>query len=386
MFPTLADLFEYLFHIRLPLPIQTFGFFVALAFLLPYYVFRSEFKRKEADGLIHAFKQTEWIGVPVSPLELFVNGLLGFVFGFKVIAAVSSYKIFANDPVRFIFSTDGNWIAGIICGALFAGWAYYDRKKAQLPKPVQVETWVHPYQLTGYLVFMLGFIGFIGAKLFDIAEHFQAFLFRPVPLLFSSGGFTYYGGLIFGSLTYLYICSRRGMKLVHLADIGSPGMMLAYGVGRIGCELSGDGDWGIINTHLKPGWLNWLPDWMWASKYPHNVIDAGVPIMGCLGEHCKILAAGVYPTSFYEAAICLLLFGLMWVFRWRIRVPGLMFYLYLILNGTERILMEQIRITDRHRFLGLVFTQAELICVLIIAGGITGIIYIITKPKQTFLN
>jgi len=268
MFPTIGDLLQYLFHVHIALPVQTFGFFVALSFFVTYFVFVSEFKRKEAGGLISSYRAKEWVGMPASVLELIVNGLLGFILGFKISGAVINYKVFKSDPVGFIFSTRGNLWAGLLFAAVFAYWIYTDRRKQRLPEPKVVEREVHPYQLMVYLAFALGFWGFIGAKLFNTAENFQLFLHHPADTLFSANGFTYYGGLIFGAVTYLYICHKKGMKLVHLADIGSPGMMLAYGIGRIGCHLAGDGDWGIVNNHPKP--VEWLPDWMWSYKFPHK--------------------------------------------------------------------------------------------------------------------
>jgi len=98
---------------------------------------------------------------------------------------------------------------------------------------------------------------------------------------------------------------------------------------------------------------------------------------GCFGDHCEQLRAGVYPTSFYEAVICIGLFGLMWMFRKRIRIPGLMFYSFLILNGTERFLIETIRVNERYRILGLELTQAEIISAAMVIGGLVGIVSII---------
>jgi phosphatidylglycerol:prolipoprotein diacylglycerol transferase len=377
MFPTIGDLLKYIFHVPIVIPIQTYGFFVALSFFVTYFVFVSEFKRKEADGLILSYKVKEWIGLPASFLELLVNGLLGFILGFKLSGAIIDYKVFTRDPVMFIFSTSGNLWAGLLFAAAFAFWIYADRRKQQLQKPKVVEKEVHPYQLMGYLAFALGFWGFIGAKLFSVAENIGLFLHHTTDTLFSADGFNYYGGLIFGALAYLYICHKRGMKLVYLADIGSPGMMLAYGVGRIGCQMSGDGDWGIVNNNIKPALLKWLPDWMLSFRFPHNVIDAGIKINGCFGVHCEQLRAGVYPTSFYEAVICIGLFGIMWIVRKRIGVPGLMFYLFLILGGLERFLIEIIRVNDRYRVLGLDLTQAEIISAAMITGGIVGIAAII---------
>ncbi|WPU96394.1 prolipoprotein diacylglyceryl transferase family protein [Mucilaginibacter sabulilitoris] len=379
MFPTLSSLFEYLFHIHIPVPIQTFGFFVALAFLFPYYVFRAEFKRKEEDGLISAFTEEELIGTTASWPELIVNGLLGFLLGFKAIGAIIEYKVFASSPMTFIFSGNGSWLCGIICAAIFVAWIYIDRKKDKLPQPIIQQKLVHPYQLCTYLVFMLAFFGFIGAKLFNTVEYLQEFFYQPVSVLFSSNGFSFYGGLIFGALTYLYIGQKKGMKLITLADIGSPGMMLAYGIGRIGCQLAGDGDWGIVNNNAKPGGI---PAWMWSFKYPHNAIDAGIPIPGCIGNYCHQLSKGVYPTPFYEAAICILFFTLMWLFRKKITTPGVMFFLYLVLNGGERFLIEQIRINPRYNILGMQFTQAGFIGLLMLLGGVAGFILLAIKQKN----
>jgi phosphatidylglycerol:prolipoprotein diacylglycerol transferase len=200
--------------------------------------------------------------------------------------------------------------------------------------------------------------------------------------LFNVHGLTYYGGLVFGALTYFYIGRKHGMKLATLADIGSPAMMLAYGIGRIGCHLSGDGDWGTVNLKPKPSWLNWLPDWMWSFRFPHNVIDAGIPMKGCYGNYCNELVYGVYPTSFYEAVACIGLFGFMWAIRRRITTPGLMFYLFLILNGGERILVEMIRINPRYNLFNIQFTQAELICAIFLAGGMLGMATVFYRKKK----
>ncbi len=352
---------------------------MAMSFFGAYIVFTSEFKRYEANGKIHAFKRKIVIGRPASVLDIGTNFILGFLFGFKVFGALFNYDLFAKNPRAYLLSANGNLVAGLLIGVCFAAWVYFDRKSHQLAKPKVVEEKRHPYQLMGLIVFSVGFFGFIGAKLFDTADHFDMFLHDPAGVFFSSNGFAYYGGLIFGALTYLYIGHRYGMKQVHLADIGSPGMMLAYGIGRIGCQLAGDGDWGRVHIHPKPNWLSWLPDWMWSFKYPHNAINAGIPIPGCAGNYCNELVQSVYPTPFYELVICLTMFGLMWAFRKKIKTPGLMFSIYLILNGGERFLIEQIRINFNYRFLGITFTQAELIGALMLLGGIVGVFVIAYK-------
>lgn len=381
MFPTLNSLFEYLFHFKLSFPVQTFGFFVGVAFWAAYQIFYSELRRYEAAGKIHSLKKLVIIGKPASLPELFINFLLGFILGFKVGGIIFQYQIFQANPRNFLLSLQGNVIAGLLTGCGFAFWIYIDQKKKALPKPVVSEHIVHPYQLTGKMVLAIGFWGVIGSKLFDVIEHLDYLKYNPVETLFNSSGYTFYGGLIFGALIFLYIGHKNGMAVIHLADIGSPGMMLAYAVGRIGCQLSGDGDWGIVNTHIKPVFLQWLPDWMWAFRFPHNVINAGLPITGCNGNYCNELIFGVYPTSFYETVICMSFFLLMWFSRKKIIIPGFMFYLYLILNGAERVLIELIRINHEYHVAGISFTQAELIGALMLIGGLYGFIYLIFTRK-----
>lgn len=376
MFPTLSELFAYLFHIHVRIPIETLGLFMALSFVLTYLAFVSEFKRKEAQGLVHAFKRKIVIGAPASVAELLLNGLLGFLFGFKFIGLIILYKEFITAPQKFIFSWQGSFIAGLICGAAWVFWAWYSRKKERLPEPKTLKELVHPYQLMVRITFWAGVIGFAGAKLFDTVEHWQVFLNNPLGTIFSSKGFTYYGGFIFGMLTFFYIGVKHGMKLAHVSDTGAPGIMLAYGVGRVGCELSGDGDWGIVNMHSKPGWLHWLPDWAWSFNYPHNAINMGEYIRGCSGQYCSVLPHGVYPTSLYEAIICIGLFGLMWAIRKRVNLPGFMSFFYLTLIGVERFFIEFIKVNIKYNILGMVLTQAQVISILEFLVGAVGLIYI----------
>ncbi|HEX3385246.1 MAG TPA: prolipoprotein diacylglyceryl transferase family protein [Mucilaginibacter sp.] len=376
MFPTLNDLLYYLFNIRLPVVIQTLGFFVALAFIASYHVFRSEFKRYEATGKVSASIKTVLVGRTAFIAGMVINSLLGFIFGYKAAGAFFQYQAFQADPRHYIFSLQGSPWAGIVVALIFALWVYRDQKgdlKIKTSKPV--EKTIHPYQLMGTIVVSVGIAGVIGSKLFDIIEHLDVFKYDPIRALFKTTGYNYYGGLIFGALTYLYIGHRHGMKLVHLADIGSPGMMLAYGVGRIGCQLAGDGDWGIINLHPKPGFLTRLPNWMWSFRYPHNAINAGIPIPWCDGNYCNQLVNGVYPTPFYEAVLCIGLFLMMWFFRRKIVTPGKMFCLYLVLNGGERLMIECIRINPRYPILGMNMTQAQMIAILMLLGGLAGFAY-----------
>ena len=156
--------------------------------------------------------------------------------------------------------------------------------------------------------------------------------------------------------------------------------MLAYGVGRIGCQMSGDGDWGIDNLAPKPEWMSFLPDWMWSYTFPHNVINAGVPIEGCTGKFCMELANPVWPTAFYEVIMSLAIFGILWAMRKHIKVPGALFFIYLAFNGVERFFIEKIRINSEYNILGGI-TQAEIISFSLILTAIIGVTYLYKSKK-----
>ena len=224
------------------------------------------------------------------------------------------------------------------------------------------------------LLLACGIAGFAGAILFAKLDDTRGLGAHPLRWLLSYNGLTYFGALIGGALTYLYITHRRGISLAVAADIGSPGMMLAYGLGRIGCQLSGDGDWGVVNTHVRPEWLGWLPDWAWAYRYPHNVMHRGIYIPGCVDTYCTQLALPVYPTSLYESVVCLLLFGLLWFLRRRITRPGVLFAVYALLTGLERLWVESIRINPIYTLFGWRLTQAQWIALLAIGIGVTVLI------------
>lgn len=367
MFPTVSHFIEYLFGIQVPLPFNTFGVFVALAFVAGYWAFTQEFKRKEVLGILHPIKKLVTIGKPASAIEMASNAIFGFLIGYKLVYALLNYKLFVADAQTVLLSSKGNILGGLFFAGLFAYWDYQEKNKVKLDKPKTVEVTQHPYELMGSLIVWAAVWGFLGAKIFDNLEHWDSFVADPINSLLSFSGLTFYGGLICGGAAVLYIARKNGVKVLHMLDIGGPGMMLAYSVGRIGCHMSGDGDWGITNLNPKP--FSWLPDWLWAYKYPNNVANEGIPIPGCVGKFCHELAQPAYPTPLYEVIVCFILFLILWKIRDRIKLPGMMFGIYLMMNGVERFFIELIRVNTKYNVAGIQFTQAEFLsCIMFLSG------------------
>jgi phosphatidylglycerol:prolipoprotein diacylglycerol transferase len=383
MFPTVSHFISYLFGVDVPLPFNTFGVFVALAFVAGYWAFTKELKRKEALGLIKPTTRNVTVGEPATFLELASNAFFGFLIGYKLIYALLNYKLFVSDAQTVILSTEGNLLGGIALAALFTYWDYKEKEKAKLPQPKTVQVVVHPHELMSQMVVWAAVWGFLGAKIFDNLEHWDTFIKDPIGGLLSFSGLTFYGGLICGGAAVLYIAHKNGVKILHMLDVGGPGMMLAYSVGRIGCHLSGDGDWGITNLNPKP--FNWLPDWLWAYTYPNNVAMEGVPIPGCIGKYCNVLPDPAYPTPIYEVIMAFLLFLVLWNLRHRIKLPGMMFGIYLMLNGIERFCIELIRVNSKYTVAGISFTQAELISSLLFITGVLLVVFSI-KNKGKHAN
>lgn len=380
MYPNLYYACKDLFGLDWPFLrfVNSFGFFVAIAFLTAAALLSKELRRKSSLGYFQPTESTVMVGEPASFSELLTNFILGFILGFKVVALFFMDQSTIVDPPSYIFSSAGSWPAGIFLGIFFAGVKWREKNKEKLEKPEKRVIRIWPQDRVGDITMLALVFGLLGAKLFDIFENWGDFLQHPSAYLLSPAGLTMYGGLICAALAIGIYARRHQIKFLNLSDAVSPGLMLAYAIGRIGCQVAGDGDWGVVSSlEAKP---SFLPNWAWSYQFAHNVVEEGTPIPGCIGPYCNQLPLGVFPTPLYEAVACFLLFLVLWSLRKKFKIPGILFSIYLIFNGIERFFIEKIRVNIKLDFWGFHPTQAELIAILLIA---TGGILLLTQLRKS---
>lgn len=382
MYPTISDLLNDLLGIYIPLPIQTFGFFMGLSFLGAYWATSSELKRKEKNGLLSPIPQTITLHKRATLQEYIIQVVLGALIGYKLLDIVFNYNELLADTQGFILSSRGNFIGAIIGGGIAFYLVKQEDSKAKAHTPEQKQILIHPHQLMGNILLIAAIAGLLGAKVFHNLENLDDFMQDPIGALLSFSGLTFYGGLIVAAFAVLRYTGKNGINWKHMIDAAAPALILAYGIGRIGCQMSGDGDWGIVNMAPKPEWMAALPDWMWSFTYPHNVVSEGVPIPGCEGQHCFELPQPVYPTPFYEVLMSFAIFGILWAIRKRIHTPAMLFCIYLMFNGIERFLIEQIRVNTTYHIGTHFITQAEIISTVLFIIGVIGTLYLSKQNKH----
>jgi phosphatidylglycerol:prolipoprotein diacylglycerol transferase len=219
-----------------------------------------------------------------------------------------------------------------ICFALafLAAGALIARRLDELGKPVD---WAYEMAFAA----LLG--GLVGSRLDYLIQNWDQASDDLLGSIFSGSGLVWFGGAVGGALGVILWARWRGFLEARMFDMAAPALALGYAIGRIGCQLSGDGDYGVTTD---------LP---WGMAYPEGTVSTLVE---------------VHPTPIYETlAMGLIALGL-WSLRDRVR-PGALFALYLVLAGVERLLVELIRRND-DVVLGL--TQPQLISFAMVLGGL----------------
>lgn len=210
------------------------------------------------------------------------------------------------------------------------------RRFTELGKPAD---WAYEMGFAG----LVG--GVIGSRLYYLLDNWDEVSDDLLGNLFSGSGLTWYGGAIGGAIAVLLWARYRGFLGLALLDTAAPALALGYAIGRVGCQLSGDGDYG----------KDW--DGPWAMAYPEGTVP---------------IETEVHPTPVYEALAMGLGAYILWRLRDRFRT-GILFAIYLIYAGVERLLVEFVRRNDDALF-GL--TQAQLESVVMIVAGIVWILVV----------
>lgn len=182
--------------------------------------------------------------------------------------------------------------------------------------------------------------GVIGARVDYMAQNWSDVESDLLGNLFSGSGLVWFGGAVGGALGVFIWAWRRGFLNRTLLDVAAPALALGYAVGRVGCQVSGDGDYG------KP----W--DGPWAMSYPEGTVPTDDK---------------VHPTPIYESLTMFAVAYGLWRLRDRLTTPGSLFALYLVLAGFERFLVEFIR---RNEDVAIGLTQAQLISVAMVLAGV----------------
>ena len=211
------------------------------------------------------------------------------------------------------------------------------------------------------IVIAAAVMGLIGSRLYAILDDLPTYLADPKTMIFSGSGFVFYGGMI-GGLLGAYMVSRwYRIGFASTIDMCAPALAIGQAIGRMGCQLAGDGDWGLVSN---------VP---WAMAYPRAIVGWNSQTVLKLDEHYQLVSGyfpgvRVHPAPVYETILYLGVFTILWSMRKTSYPPGRMMYWYLVLAGAARFFVEFWRINPRVFYM---FSEAQLIAfAMMIVGGV----------------
>ena len=214
--------------------------------------------------------------------------------------------------------------------------------------------------------------GIAGSRLYAILDDLPAYLADPKSMIFSGSGFVFYGGMI-GGVIGAYLVSRwYRISFGVTIDMCAPALAIGQAIGRIGCLLSGDGDWGLPST---------MP---WAMAYPRAIVGWDASTVLKLDDHYQLVSGffpgvRVHPAPIYETILYLGVFYLLWSMRKTSHPPGRLIYWYMVLAGAARFVVEFVRINPR------VFgplSEAQLIAIAMMILGGAALMLTVEKDKR----
>ena len=220
------------------------------------------------------------------------------------------------------------------------------------------------------IVIAAAVMGLVGSRIYAILDDLPTYLADPKSMIFSGSGFVFYGGMI-GGIMGAYIVSRwYRIRFAATMDMCAMALAIGQAIGRIGCQLAGDGDWGLPST---------MP---WAMAYPRAIVGWNSQTVLKLDEHYRLVSGffpgvRVHPAPVYETILYLGVFAILWSMRKTYHPAGRLMYWYLVLAGGARFLVEFVRINPRV-FDGL--SEAQLIAIAMMI--VVGVALIVTREKD----
>jgi len=211
-----------------------------------------------------------------------------------------------------------------------------------------------PFDFAFEILFATGVGGFAGARIYYLLQHWPEVRGDFWGSAFGGAGFTWYGGLIGGFIAVFCLALLRKVPVGLMANAAAPGVAIGYAVGRVGCQLAGDGDYGSPSS---------LP---WAMGYPHGVVPTAPGVT-------------VHPTPVYETLVMLAVFAVLFRMAKKPQPGWYVFGWFLVLQGIERFFVEFLRLNP---VLGLGLTSPQWIG---IAGVIGGVVMILVTRKRPAL-
>ena len=226
--------------------------------------------------------------------------------------------------------------------------------------------------LSGDIVFAAAVGGILGSKIYYLIENFDRVIADPTGMIFSGAGLVFLGGLMGGTLGVTFVINKNNLSWITFADIVAPLLILGYAIGRIGCLLVGD-DYGLP-THLP--WGIEFPNGLPPSTY--SIFQTYYPWVNLDNFEPGVLS--VHPTPIYETIIGGLIFYYLYQKRTSVTIVGSLFFTYLILAGTERFIVEFLRVNEKY-FIGL--SGAQVISILMITIGAWFLIHPVKQPADS---
>ena len=226
--------------------------------------------------------------------------------------------------------------------------------------------------LAGDIVFAAAVGGIVGSKIYYLIENFDRVIADPTGMIFSGAGLVFLGGLMGGTLGVTFVINKNNLSWITFADIVAPLLILGYAIGRIGCLLVGD-DYGLP-THLP--WGIEFPNLLHRSTY--SIFQTYYPWVNLDNFEPGVLS--VHPTPIYETIIGGLIFYYLYQKRTSVTIVGSLFFTYLILAGTERFIVEFLRVNEKY-FIGL--SGAQVISILMITIGAWFLMHPVKQPVDS---